>query len=217
MFIKNIAFLGGLYIKFNLRYTLVLLISVAVIFSSSGCAGSAGSLVKASDKTNKLFESGKMVHLKQVVEHTDSNSQTVVQYFETWLARDKAMSIELDSDGNDLRVGLDTGRKHISYDAQSLEAGRFECSQIQSINLSNIKSSYYRITLIEEKDYAGQNCKVYLMENGENDDWIRIYIDEETGCVLFCDAPFLRIRTAEVEVLETDDSLFSAPSDLIYN
>ena len=195
----------------------MLIFSVAVTISTIGCTGSADSLVKASDKTNKLFESGKMVHLKQVVDHTDSNNQTVVQYFETWLAQDMALSIELDSDGNDLRVALDAEKKHISYDVQSLEARLYEFSQIQAIILSNVKSSYFKTTLIEEKEYAGQNCQVYLLENGVDDDWVRIYVDKETGCVLFCEAPFFRIRTANVEVLETDESLFSVPSDLVYN
>lgn len=193
------------------------MVTAAAIILMSGCTVDAGSLRKASDRSKELFESGKMVHLKQVVERTDFNGQTGVQYFEIWLAGDKALSIELDSDGNDLRVALDLDKKHISYDVQSLEAGRYEFSQIQTIILSNIKSSYFKTVLIEEREYAGQNCEVYLMENGEADDWIRIYVDKETGCVLFCEAPFLRIRTAEVEVLETDESLFSVPSDLIFN
>ena len=78
------------------------------------------------------------------------------------------------------------------------------------------ENAYPAISQQNEGDYAGRTCELYLLSNGNPDEWVKIYVDKQTGCVLFCDAPLFRLRTALLEELPLDNSLFSEPRGLVF-
>lgn len=75
-----------------------------------------------------------------------------------------------------------------------------------------LKTQFARETIVEAQEYAGRACFVSLLENSEDGDaWIKAYVDDETGFVLFLDAPLFRLRTALLEVMPLDDALLTPP------
>ncbi len=198
-------------------------VSAIILFAilcllTSGCNSTASSnLSKEAQKTDKLFLEGKMFHLKQVVEFYDEKSNPIPHYYELWIAKDKALCQELDRDGNILQKIQDDGAMHISYQPDTLNAVKHESSRIFMINpVSLVAMEDYGVISGESYDYCKRDCRVYKLSNGEDEDEdeILLYVDEETGHILFCDAPLFCMKTASIEVLAFDDTVFSIPEGI---
>lgn len=168
-------------------------------------------------KTRKIFSDKKMLHLKQVVEYYDAAGNPLPRYFELFVADGKKTSYELDSDGYVIQVYQDTKDTHISYDMESMKARKYDASPIFSLDLDEIsKDKNSEIVKLEAYKYSGRDCHVYGILSGNDDDNIKLYVDDKTGYVLFCDTPMFCIKTASIEVIDYDSGYFGLPEDLIY-
>lgn len=170
-----------------------------------GCAGKSTATGAPKDQT---------LHLKQVLERYDAAQQPVEQYLEMWVAPPMALSHELDADGHTVSIALDNADGHILYDATTKEARKSDAIEVFHINFQSFKAAFARSSVMGELQYAGRDCIAWLLENDAEDDWVKAYVDRQTGWVLFCDAPLFRLRTATVELLARDDKLFATPADL---
>jgi|GEM_PF-803594 len=199
------------------------LLPAIIIFSvlcllASGCQLSeASSLSKEAQKVDKLLSEGKMLHAKQVVEFYNENSESVPRYYELWIAKDKAFCRELDKNGNTLEKILDDGDIHISYQPVTLKAIKHETSRVFVLSpekLADMES--YGVKLEESYKYCKRPCRVYSMSNGKAEEELRLYMDEETGYLLFCDSPLFCVKTALLEVLPYAADLFRVPEGIKY-
>lgn len=170
-----------------------------------GCAGKTAATGTPKDQT---------LHLKQVLERYDAAQQPVEQYMELWVAPPVALSHELDADGHVISVALDNADGHIQYDAKTKEARKSDAVAVFHINFQSFKAAFARATVMGELQYAGRKCIAWQLESDDEDNWVKVYVDQQTGWVLFCDAPLFRLRTAKVELLTKNDKLFATPTDL---
>lgn len=203
-----------MYSKFyhrNLFFSLTLLI----IFAMSGCSGITKFLHRSASG-GFAVKDGKILHVKQVLENYDNLGQSLPQYYELWLADKKGLCVEIDIKGNEIMSMMDTDDMHIAYDSKTKEAVKYNFSQIFILDFKALKSSYSKTTQADDCQYVERNCSVYLLENDNSDEWMKLYVDKETGFVLLCDAPLFRIRTALLEVIPMDGKLFTVPSDIKY-
>ena len=203
-----------MYLKFSTRHIVLFLAVLALLFTS-GCGSSKKALPQESS-TAFSVRSGKMLHVKQVLEHYDASGQPVPQYFEMWLADKRGLCVELNGNGNETGRILDTDDMHISFDSKTRTAEKYDFSRIFILNFESLRSSSSDMEQAEDQRYAGRICAIYLLGNDDSEEWIKVYVDRETGYVLLCDAPLFRIRTALFEVLPMDNRLFKAPSDIVY-
>jgi hypothetical protein len=187
-----------------------LALTLASALALGGCAGPADAF------SGIKFASGKMLHLQQVLEHYDANGSPVPQYLELWLVKGRARCEELDNSGNILNVALDTGKSHITFNVSSHEAQKQDKSGVFAVSLAGMKKAYPKVSKQNDGTYAGRACDFYLLGDGNTDEWVKLYVDKATGCVLLCDAPLFRLRTALLEELPVDGSLFSEPHNLVY-
>lgn len=187
-----------------------LLIILALLLSMAACAVPS----KVTDRTGIKFTKGNMFHIQQVLERYDANGNTIPQYIELWLTRDKGRSVELDPDGKELRVTLDTGTKHLVYDPATLSGKETGKSELFLVNFSAMKKIYPNKQYSEDGRYAERDCVFHLMDGGSDDQWIKIYLDKATGYTLFCDSETFRLRTALFEEIPEEDSLFAEPAGL---
>ena len=201
-----------MYLTFRTRY-LVLFLSVLILLSISGCGRKT---LSTESGAGFPVRSGKMLHVKQVLEHYDASGQPVPQYYELWLVNKKSLCVELDEDGNELGRILDADDSHIVYDLKTRMAEKYDFSRIFILDFETLKSVCTNVIQADDQQYAGRKCAIYLMENIGSEEWIKVYVDRETGYVLLCDAPLFRVRTALLEVLPIDNRLFKAPSDIVY-
>lgn len=197
-------------IGIRLRAAAASALALALALALSGCGGQADAL------SGIKFTDGKMLHLQQVLEHYDANGNPVPQYLELWFAKGKARCEELDASGSILNVALDTGKSHITFNVSTREAAKADRSGVFTVSLSNIRKAYPKVSEENQGVYAGRDCDLYLLAGSSSDDWVKLYVDKQTGFVLFCDAPLFRLRTAKLEELPIDSSLFSEPHDLVY-
>ena len=185
---------------------------------TAGCKSSeASSLSKEAQKLEKTLSGDNMLHLKQVVELYDVQSSPVPHYYEMWMAKDKAYCRELDKEGNILQKLQDDGKLHISYDPIELKAVKHDSSRIFALypgDLGDMKE--YGVASEEDYEYCKRACRAYSIGNGRDEEKMRLYVDEETGYVLFCDAPLFCIKTASFEVLPYDADMFSIPEGIRY-
>ena len=86
------------------RFRLALALSGATALLLCGCMVSP-----ARSNAGISIDSGKMLHLQQVLERYDANSNAVPQYLELWLTNGNKRCEELDASGNVLDVSLDMG------------------------------------------------------------------------------------------------------------
>lgn len=188
------------------RTVLILLLAAALC----GCtaAGDAGAAIR--------IPGGKMLHLQHVLERYDGEGNPVPQYLEIWLMKGRARCSELDADGNELAVTLDGGSRHIRYDAATLSGEKFERSALFLLNAGALRKEYPKVRESGEGEYAGRGCSFHLLETADGADWIKLYVDKGTGCVLLCDAPTFRLRTAVLEELPADEALFTEPDGLSF-
>lgn len=161
---------------------------------------------------------GKMLHVKQVVEFYDAEGTPFPRYFELYVSCKENTALELDSEGNVIQIYRDTGSKHFSYDPESKYAVEYPASAIFSINPSDLAD--YGMAQAAggvPYQYSGRNCTAYMLPGKDQSDDIRMYVDDETGFVLFCDAPLFCVKTAGIEVLPYDAEYFVVPDDLIFD
>lgn len=196
----------------RLRPLILLAMAAAMVVSLMGCAGST----KGSDREGIKFSQGKMIHLQQVLEHYDAGGSAVPQYLELWLTKDQGRCSELDKEGNELAVALDTGKEHVYYDAATLTAEKSAEGRLFIVNFSAMKKAYPKMETSNDGKYAGRDCTLYMMDTGKAQEWAKLYVDKQTGSVLFCDAETFRLRTALIEELPVDKALFAAPDGLKY-
>ncbi len=198
-------------------FVLSIILIILLCILSAGCQSpEASSLSKEAQKLDKTL-SGKMLHLKQVVELYDEQSSPVPHYYEMWIAKDKAYCKELNKEGNILQKLQDDGKLHISYDPIELKAVKHDSSRIFALkpgDLGDMKE--YGVAFEEDYEYCKRACRAYSMSNGRDEEELRLYADEETGYVLFCDAPLFCIKTTSFEVLPYDAAMFSIPEGIRY-
>jgi hypothetical protein len=157
---------------------------------------------------------GKMLHVQQVLDHYDAGGNPVPQYLELWLAKDTGRCSELDADGNELDVALDTGSDHLYYDAATLKAEKSKDSRLFIVNYEAMRKLYPNVESSGAGTYAGRECLFYMLGNGKPDEWMKLYVDKQTGYVLLCDAETFRLRTALIEAVPADAALLKAPDGL---
>lgn len=183
---------------------LILFTLLSILFS--GCS-----------KLTTAIPNNKMLHSKQVLEHYNAVGDPQLQYYEVWTYQDRSLTNEVNvADGSLLTTAIDTKNKHIKFDPVSKKAENLKKSISFSLNYLELKKGFANETKVENQMYASRDCTVHLLSNNNEDDWIKLYIDNETGFILFCDAPLFRLRTAILEVLPYDEKLFQVPTDLIY-
>ncbi len=186
---------------------IVILIAIAISLSLllSGCAAGRSDLKFAKDN---------MLHAQQVLERYDENGNPVPQYLELWLAEGKGRCSELDAGGREIAVALDTGKDHLYWDTATLDAEQGGVSRVFLVSLAAMKKLYPKTQEQNTGTYAGRACDFYLLGGSGVEDWVKLYVDKQTGMVLLCDAETFRLRTALLEVLTADDSLFVKPEGL---
>lgn len=190
----------------------IILAAVAVLaLAVAGCQ-----LAKGDAKAGIKFSAGKMLHVQQELDRYDADGNKVTQYLELWLTKDAGKCVVMDQTGHELSVTLDTGKSHILYDASTYKAAKSNASLIFTVGFDNMKKAYPKIAKSNDGQYAGRECTLYLMDNGNQDEWVKLYVDKATGYVLLCDAPTFRLRTALIEELPADSSLFAEPKNLNY-
>jgi len=159
----------------------------------------------------------KMFHVKQVVELYDAAGTPVPYYYELYVSDKENTAFELDMEGNVIQIYRDTGKKHFSYDPKSRIAVEYPASAIFSLNPSDLAGyGKAQATGGVPYQYAGRNCTAYMLLGKDESDNIRMYVDDETGFMLFCDAPLFCVKTAEFEILSYDGEYFVTPDDLIF-
>lgn len=203
-----------MYLKFRTHH-LILFLTMLILLFISGCGSDKKTLLQESG-TGFSVRSSKMLHVKQVLEHYDALGQPVPQYYELWLTNKKGLCLELDRNGNEMERILDADGSHITYGLKTHMAVKYDFNRIFVLDLETLKSACPNVIQADDQQYAGRKCAIFLLENGSSEDWIKVYVDRETGYVLLCDAPLFRVRTALLEVLPLDNRLFKAPSDIMY-
>jgi len=200
------------------RFFMALLLLV-LILALCGCQRQAAVVNFSNElaKTEKLYTQKKMLHLQQVVEYYDAAGNPLPRYFELFTADGKKTGYELDAKGNVNQVYQDTKDRHISYDLETLKAKEYDASPVFSIDLALASKDKTRsIVKLEPYTYCGRACHVYGILSDNEDENIKLYIDDETGYALFCDTPLFCIKTASIEILPYDAGCFKIPEDLIF-
>lgn len=203
-----------MYLKNNTCH-IVLLLSVLSLLFTGGC-GSDKKILPQEPAAEFSVGSNDMLHVKHVLEHYDASGQPIPQYFELWVADKKALCIELNENGDEMGRTLDMDDMHIAYDSTDHSAVKYDSSRIFMLNFESLRSVSSDMIQADDQRYAERTCAIYLLENDDNNDWIKVYVDSETGYVLLCDAPLFRMRTALFEVVPIDNRLFEVPSDIVY-
>lgn len=157
---------------------------------------------------------GQTLHAKQVLERYDANGEPVAQYLELWVAPPHALCHELDADGKTIGVALDNATDHVRYDAKTMKASRQDAIAVFHVAFAALRKEAKTVKAIGKLQYAGRACIAWMLDGDDEDAQIKLYVDEQTGWVLFCDAPTFRLRTASMDFVAADDSRFATPAGL---
>lgn len=184
-------------------------LSIFIALALSGC----GSRLSGSARYPELdIKEGDMIYARQVLMHYDAAGNAVPQYFELWAVPGKSAGRELSGDGKEIRTFLDSGSRHTAFNSGTGKALKLQYNKVFMLDYEALKKVYPQETVNESQEYVGRNCTVYLLEN--DDDWLKIYRDSETGFVLFCDALLFTLKTASFEILPADPEKFTEPEGL---
>ncbi len=196
----------------------VVLMVLGLMLVITACQRTAlPSLSKEFDKTEDLLSDNKMFHIKQVIEFYDAQNNPIPRYFELFVAKDQRICHELDSDDNTIQIMIDIKDTYLSYNPGTLEAEKHESSPILSLDFAKmLNMTEYKVTAGESYEYCGRTCRVYGISNGDDTEDLRLYIDEETGSILFCDAPLFCIKTFSFEIIDYKAGFFELPDGLKY-
>jgi len=160
---------------------------------------------------------GTMLHARQVLERYDAAGEPVLQYLELWADAARALQREVGADGRALACAFSRGDEHITWDAATLRAARQDASGVFLPDFAALKAGFVRETAVSGQEYAGRPCSAVLLEDPANEeDWLRVFVDDETGFVLFCEAPLFRLRTSLMEILPADERLLLPPDGLVF-
>jgi hypothetical protein len=157
---------------------------------------------------------GQTLHAQQVLERYDANGDPVPQYLEIWAAPPQALCHELSEDGATVAVALDNADGHVRYDAKTLKASRQDAPAVFHVDFAALKAAARSAKAIGKLQYAGRDCIAWQLDADSEDTAIKLYVDAQTGWVLFCDAPTFRLRTAKLDFVQTDESRFATPAGL---
>lgn len=199
------------------RNFLILLLSTVLLLQGTACSQmkTSASFSEATRKTKQVYQKDQMIFLKQVVEYYDAEGTPIPRYFELYMAQDKKTAYELDAEGTIIQVYQDVKDRHFSYDLDSMKAVAYDASPLFSLDLNMAaKDKSFEVVKLEPYEYSGRECHVYGLLSDDEDDYIKLYIDDETGAVLFCDSPMFCVKTAFIEVQPYDGGYFGIPEDL---
>lgn len=172
---------------------------------------------KAAGTGGILVKPGTMLHAQQALERYDAAGDAVLQYYETWMDSSRRLQREVREDGQALSYAFSGEGKHLVWEADTLKAAAEEESSVFLPDYAALKAGFGMETAVGGQLYAGRPCTAVLLENpGKDEDWIKIYLDDETGFVLFCQAPLFRLRTSVLETLPMDSRLLTPPDGLSF-
>ena len=191
------------------RRVLSLALSAAMLWLPAVClAGALGGM---------SIPRGAMIHARQVLERYDASGEPMLSYFELWADGSRALSREVGADGALLSCTFSGPRGHIIWQPDTMEASRPEASAVFLADYPALKAGFVRETAVPGQVYAGRACTAVLLDDSDHDtDWLRVFLDDETGFVLLCEAPLFRLRTAMLETLPVDDARLTPPDGLLY-
>jgi hypothetical protein len=166
---------------------------------------------------NATITQGTMLHAQQVLERYSASGEPLLQYFELWLDASRITQRELGADGQPLSYVYSGGTAHLAWDADTLKADKLQESQVFLLDYTLLEAGFSVGTALSGQTYAGRPCTVTLLIDPENnEDWLKVYLDDQTSFVLFCEAPLFRLRTALLETLPTDEVLLTPPAGLVF-
>ena len=200
---------GGSLLKRKWRRVLSLALSAAMLWlPAASLAGALGGLT---------IPPGMMIHARQVLERYDASGEPLLSYFELWADGSRALQWEVREDGALLACAFSGPRGHIIWQPDTMEASRPEASAVFLPDYPALKAGFGRETAVPGQSYAGRACTAVLLDGSDLDaDWLRVFLDDETGFVLLCEAPLFRLRTALLETLPVDDARLMPPDGLLY-
>ena len=191
------------------RRVLSLALSAAMLWLPAVClAGALGGMA---------IPRGMMIHARQALERYDASGEPMLSYFELWSDGSRVLSREVGADGALLACAFSGPRGHIIWQPDTLKASRLDASAVFLPDYQALKAAFGRETAVPGQMYAGRACTAVLLDDSDHDaDWLRVFLDDETGFVLLCEAPLFRLRTALLETLPVDDARLTPPDGLLY-
>lgn len=160
---------------------------------------------------------GAMLHARQALERYGASGEPLLQYFELWMDASRVTQRQLAEDGRTLSWAYSDGVSHLAWDDGTLAARKIEASAVFLMDYTVLKVGFDAETGMPGQVYAGRPCTVILLEDNVNgEEWLKLYLDDETGFVLFCEAPIFRLRTALMETLPTDETRLTPPAGLVF-
>lgn len=169
-------------------------------------------LLPYSCKADLLVPEGMMLHAQQVLERYDAQGEPLLQYLELWMDGERSLQRGLGVDGQPFNYVLSSEDGHIAWASDTLKAERTDTGGVFLPDYETLKTEFTLETTAPGQTYAGRACAVVLLEDPKNEeDWLKLYLDDETGFVLFCEAPLFRLRTALLEMQPLDESRLTPP------
>ena len=160
---------------------------------------------------------GTMLHAQQALERYGVQGEPILQYLELWMDASRRLQREVGEDGQALSGAFSGDQEYLAWEADTLKAVRLEGSKVFLPDYTRLKDDFDKVTPVSGQTYAKRACTAILLEDsGHEEDWLKIYLDDETGFVLFCEAPLFRLRTSLLEVLPAEDRLLMPPVGLIF-
>ena len=191
------------------RRVLSLALSAAMLWLPAVClAGALGGMA---------IPRGMMIHARQALERYDASGEPMLSYFDLWSDGSRVLSREVGADGALLACAFSGPRGHIIWQPDTLKASRLDANAVFLPDYQALKAAFGRETAVPGQMYAGRACTAVLLDGSDLDaDWLRVFLDDETGFVLLCEAPLFRLRTALLETLPIDDARLKPPDGLLY-
>ena len=191
------------------RRVLGLVLSAALLCLPAACLADAlGGLT---------IPPGMMIHARQALERYDASGEPLLSYFELWADGSRALQWEVGADGALLSCAFSSPEGHLAWQPDAMEASRPEASAVFLPDYPALKAGFVRETAVPGQSYAGRACTAVLLDDSDHDtDWLRIFVDDETGFILLCEAPLFRLRTALLETLPVDNARLTPPDGLLY-
>ena len=160
---------------------------------------------------------GVMIHARQALERYDASGEPLLSFFELWTDGSRAFQREVSADGTILSCAFTGPDGHLAWQPDTLQASRPEASAVFLPDYPALKAGFSVEAAVPGQMYAGRPCTPLLLDDSRNEaDWLRVFLDDETGFVLLCEAPLFRLRTALLETLPADDARLTPPDGLLY-
>ena len=191
------------------RRVLSLVLSAAILWLPAACLADAlGGL---------SIPQGMMIHARQALERYDASGEPLLHYIELWTDGSRLLQREVGADGALLACAFSGPEGHLTWQPDTLKASRLEASAVFLPDYPALKAGFSVEAAVPGQMYAGRPCTPLLLDDSRNEaDWLRVFLDDETGFVLLCEAPLFRLRTALLETLPADDARLTPPDGLLY-